>query len=675
MERIRHLLAASAALLCAPLMAQQPSIAHFESINDWRIAARQASDALSAPALTARFSAFGREFDLALEPNMRVEAMFEDGLSARAYRGQLRDVPGSWARLVITDDGIAGLIFDGAALFGVEHSPDTGATMFRAEDVIVPAGTMSCGMHAPAADAAAMFAELTTHTPAIGRAAGATLNLDLGIVADPELSAIYADPQAEMLTRVNNVDGIYSEQLGVQLSVARVDVFDDSATDPFSDTTVSEDLLEELSYFRADTPEQDAQGLTHLFTGRDLDGSTVGVAYIGAVCAQRSAFNPTGPSFGVGLTQTNFGPAGAFLESLIAAHEIGHNFGAPHDGGVGDECESAPATGFIMAASLDPAADQFSQCSIDVITAALPAATCLSPIASIDAAISAQSSVTNPLTETQFGYVVSVTNGGAEAAAATSADLTFDSALTVVSVTPQAGTCGPAQANVSCELGDIPASSTRTIDVVLQADAAGDFAISGSVSTANDIDAGNDSFADSITVSPASDLAIVTSAQTLTENLAETIQATLENRSGVAATNITVTGTWSAGLDVSSAAFAGNACSIANGSLQFECQIANLAGLASGTLSMTLSATQAGSEVITLIVSALESDPNTANNSSNLSINVEAAGAPPAASAPSDPVAQDSGGGGSLGPLALLGLLGAWRNARRRRREAYANFS
>ncbi len=413
MNRIRHLCLLSA-VCCAPAFAQQPSIAHYENIDDWRMSARVATDEPTAPAFSARFSAFGQSFDLELEPNKRIADIFDSTSDARAYRGELSDAPGSWARLVVTSDGLSGIVFDGTTLYGVESDADANTRIFRANDVIVPAGTMSCGLHAPTENAAVMFAELAGETPAIGFAAGATVNMNLGIVSDPELGALYADPEAAMMIRVNNVDGIYSEQLGIQLTVERVDVFDDSATDPFSDTVIAEDLLEELAVFRGDTPEQDAQGLTHLFTGRDLDGSTVGVAYIGAVCATRNPFNPTGESFGVGLTQMNFGGGAAFLESLIAAHEIGHNFGAPHDGAAGDACEDEPANGFIMASSLDPTADNFSQCSIDLITAAIPGASCISTIPTVNASIDGASSVASPLTETQFTYTVSVTNEGLE---------------------------------------------------------------------------------------------------------------------------------------------------------------------------------------------------------------------------------------------------------------------
>ena len=62
----------------------------------------------------------------------------------------------------------------------------------------------------------------------------------------------------------------------------------------------------------------------------------MGVAYSSALCSTR---------FGAGLSEGN---AGAMFDSLVAAHEIGHNFGAPHDGKAGSACESEMGD-FIMA--------------------------------------------------------------------------------------------------------------------------------------------------------------------------------------------------------------------------------------------------------------------------------------------------------------------------------------
>src|SRR5262249_44583118 len=118
-------------------------------------------------------------------------------------------------------------------------------------------------------------------------AAGATLNLDLGAVADFEFSQAFGgNAETALLTRFNNVDGLFSSQLGVQITVEEVDIFT-ANDDPFT-TSAASALLDEVANYRGATPSQDAQGLTHLLTGRNLDGSTAGVAFLGAVCARRT---------------------------------------------------------------------------------------------------------------------------------------------------------------------------------------------------------------------------------------------------------------------------------------------------------------------------------------------------------------------------------------------------
>ncbi|MGD8811013.1 MAG: hypothetical protein PVG24_15495, partial [Gammaproteobacteria bacterium] len=164
MAGIRRLLIAGLAAACAPAFSQPPTLAHRETIADWRVAARSTDDEADAAALTAAFSAFGRHFELAMEPNARLRA----GSAAQrrgsvAFTGSLRGRPDSWARIVVSAAGMpAGIIWDGEMLFGIEADIDGGESrIFRAADVIVPAGALSCGMHTEATSGATMFAELT----------------------------------------------------------------------------------------------------------------------------------------------------------------------------------------------------------------------------------------------------------------------------------------------------------------------------------------------------------------------------------------------------------------------------------------------------------------------------------------------------------------------------------
>jgi hypothetical protein len=71
----------------------------------------------------------------------------------------------------------------------------------------------------------------------------------------------------------------------------------------------------------------------------------------------------------VGITQ-RFGS----LTSIILAHELGHNFGAPHDNQGGSACSST-GSGFIMNPSINGGLSQFSACSIEQMNPVITQAT------------------------------------------------------------------------------------------------------------------------------------------------------------------------------------------------------------------------------------------------------------------------------------------------------------
>jgi hypothetical protein len=58
--------------------------------------------------------------------------------------------------------------------------------------------------------------------------------------------------------------------------------------------------------------------MAHLATGREMDGNIIGLAYVGVTCNSAWAY---------GLTQWNLGFGG---HVSVAAHELGHNWNAPH---------------------------------------------------------------------------------------------------------------------------------------------------------------------------------------------------------------------------------------------------------------------------------------------------------------------------------------------------------
>jgi hypothetical protein len=183
--------------------------------------------------------------------------------------------------------------------------------------------------------------------------------------------------ESNLLSIANVVDGIFFGQVGVHISVAELQTY--AEPDAFSGTDATA-LLGQLGDFKFDTPALRGQGLVHLLTGRDLDerpGTAQGIRLLGtanfaALCDERLS---------VGLTQfTSLSTA-----AVVAAHEIGHNFGAPHDAQAGSPCESTPDD-FLMSPFVN-GSHQFSQCSLQQMEAELAAATCLTDLTPIDVSV------------------------------------------------------------------------------------------------------------------------------------------------------------------------------------------------------------------------------------------------------------------------------------------------
>jgi MYXO-CTERM domain-containing protein len=629
------------------------TLAHYESLQQLSLqttsadAANASQKASLAEPLVMSFDALGQRFDIELEANSRLmSAARQNPLlsGVEIYRGELAGRPGSWARIVVADGMPQGMFWDGQEMYAIEAPGDSIVDtsvpiIYRLADARVAAGSMTCGSMSMATTGAAAIDGLISELGTMSEAQGAIEEIEVGAIGDFEFTSSKGGntgAATAITNRLNNVDGIFSQQLGIQITVNDIETFSGS-NDPFTDVGDAAMLLDELSDYRSVTPTQNRNGLTHLYTGRDLDGSTVGIAWNGALCSN---------FFGAGLSEGN---GSATFDSLVAAHEIGHNFGAPHDGQSGSACESETGQ-FIMAPQLN-GSDQFSSCSIAEMSDDIARATCITALPTVDMQV-ALAGTPIALFGAPATINYDVVNNGSIDATNVVVDFTIPANLILDSVTPSEGTCTNGAGTISCALGDVPGFAGRTVAITVTPATVGQDMITATVSSDVDERPANNQEALSFSVDPAVDLVVSTpTAANIKLNQTATINATLENRATMDATGVTMVIDLGNALDAVSANWSLGSCTVQS-TKRISCQAATFAANSNSTVTITATGILAGNPNVAITLSSVEADLVVNNNSATGRFEVKDK--------------DEDSGSGSTGPLFML-LLASAALLRRRR--------
>jgi MYXO-CTERM domain-containing protein len=453
--------------------------------------------AIPAAAGHAEFDAYGRRFSLDLEPNDRlVHALNAARKQAidpgRVLRGELRGIAHSWVRLARIGDALEGAIWDGRDLYVVTSKsridanltlPLDGApsqtVVYRLSDTLgaLPPGFCGLDVKLPASAAKArtgleqyraMVAELSAGAAALA----ANEQLDVSLIADTAFQTQFGQfARDAMIARLNTVDGIFSDQVGVRIVPTELRMIP-AGSDPFTSPS-GETLLDQLATYRSSTPEVRAAGIAHLMTGKNLTGSTVGIAYLDSLCDPRE---------GVSLSDSELGD---FFSALVMAHELGHNFGAAHDGIPMPGCATTPPTGYLMAPELGGSAT-FSQCSLLQMRDGVARArgVCITSPHYADLALDFPAAPFEIPAQQEFGFPMTLRSVGTEAVRNASLRVELPSQIAYQSVV--GATCTVAGTLVTCQVGDVPAGETRAVELRLISSVIGSYTVAGEVAADND---------------------------------------------------------------------------------------------------------------------------------------------------------------------------------------------
>jgi len=383
-------------------------------------------------------SAYSLELPIAIHGEVKVLEIIENTSFAnqtstsKHYKGHVKGEEDDWVRISQLADGAwSGLVSTGGEMHFVENEApkDRYAIESRAFSSIAEhpvcgldhshghahsiadvlksqSALLSAGPQPSPAPAALQSALLVPQAIAADFTTACTGNIidgtcvfaDLQLVFDQEYQqALASDVQGNTDSIINMVEGYYLSLFNIAFNNIN-QVFLTDATDIYTSSNDASDVLDSVFSRRCEqqpasdfcrlVPSFDNAGtgpssflqnddsIIHFVTGRDFAGTTAGVAFLGTLCS------PT--NVGTSNLSRNFGGgiSLAFTAAIIA-HEIGHNFGANHDGAtLADEpgnttitsanASSCASTGFVMAATLGPGLPAgFSTCSEETITQAM----------------------------------------------------------------------------------------------------------------------------------------------------------------------------------------------------------------------------------------------------------------------------------------------------------------
>ena len=200
---------------------------------------------------------------------------------------------------------------------GLRAGDDTLHVVYRAEDVIGKGGI--CGV-VDGMEVEHGGHEGHTHASRGGPCGSQVCVTEIAIDTDVEFLVALGNTTAAQL-RIEDIMNLvtwqYESQVGITYEIVEI-MLRTSEEDPYSSTDAGTLLNQFRSHWNA------SQGgiqrdVAHLFTGKEIDSDTIGIAWVGVIC--------TGSAYG--LSQTPYNGSFSCKASLVA-HELGHNWSAPH---------------------------------------------------------------------------------------------------------------------------------------------------------------------------------------------------------------------------------------------------------------------------------------------------------------------------------------------------------
>ncbi len=263
----------------------------------------------------------GDRFEVRLMRGERDYVLFDPG-PATTVRGRVvgeadRTIAGSVERGVfrgVIRDADGGRIFI-EPVWGRSQAADIDHHVMYDEDDVIPNGGVCVAL-----------GEQVGHRHDGARGGGTITEcaelvcvVDLAVDADFDYLLAWGDEAAtvQQIERViNTVNQQYEADISIRHALQTVLI----RTEPFYRVTDAVRLLTTLRAKWLSNHGDIDRGITHMFTGKEIDSNIIGIAWLGAICDR---------NIGYGLSQSDC--CGTFAAATdLTAHELGHNWNADH---------------------------------------------------------------------------------------------------------------------------------------------------------------------------------------------------------------------------------------------------------------------------------------------------------------------------------------------------------
>ena len=249
---------------------------------------------------------------------------------SKIWHGSIAEVPGSRVSASIIDGQLEALIYlnDDQPLWGVQPA-NAVSSLYSSRDYVVYSAANNIDRGDTCGGGIAVSGA-TTPPPSGNGYAG---------IADDKVAEIACDADVEFYNKngssvtntendieniIDRVQNIYQPDVGIRYTITTI-IVRTAEPDPYGSNNPNTLLNQFVNHWNAN--QQGIQrDVAHLFTGKNIQGGVIGIAFLSVICNLNSAY---------GLSESRF-TNNITSRTALTAHELGHNWSANHCNGAGD---------------------------------------------------------------------------------------------------------------------------------------------------------------------------------------------------------------------------------------------------------------------------------------------------------------------------------------------------